>query len=625
MATNYPSGQDTFDTIPAGTKMSEAVSGRTHRVILNDVSDAVEAIETELGTDPAGGSATVKARLEKIEDGTRLGTDSVGSSQIAADAVGSSQIAANAVGSSELADNAVDTAAIQNNAVTDPKVPVGALGATKIAGEALVKALFDAKGDLIAGSGNDAVVRVPAGADGTLLGYDSTKPGGLGTFQIGNLLTANQASGGDTLGDTTGFGLWGGATYERTTATAASGTGCLKVNYTAAGDGDACTLRTSVSDMVAVKAGETITLHVKVKQGSGARSRAHLWGGFFDESNTLVAYAAQQRLTVTSSFQSIYNTLVVPVGATRFAAVFGTPDTGADTDYMYFDEFGVWKGAGGRWAMPGVPIINLSPFTVGTTPPVRPTLGAEWADTSSPPVTVLRKWDGTSWLVWLVTDATIPAIGSAAWGGYMAGIIDTTRPGSIGGTDPSQAGLRYLLIVSPKSIEFAPGKKWKTSDDAGPTATQTLWDGLAATEAMFAAGSAYEAATYCRELAFPQDGGSRWYLPAKNELELLYRNLKPTTEAHHGASGVNPASDPTGVAYVPGSSDNPSQSGLAAFQQGGAQALEGVSSPYYWSSSESNALYAWTQHVGGSYAGIQANDTKTFTYGRVRPVRRFVL
>jgi hypothetical protein len=271
-------------------------------------------------------------------------------------------------------------------------------------------------------------------------------------------------------------------------------------------------------------------------------------------------------------------------------------------------------------------IVSGVTFTVGATPPVSPKVGAEWADTSSPPLTVVRKWDGTSWLVWLVTDATIPTIGDAAWGGYMAGIIDTTRPGSIGGGDPSQAGLRYLLIVSPKSIEFTTGKKWKTSNDAGPAATATLWDGLAATEAMFAAGSAYEAATYCRELAFPQDGGSRWYLPAKNELELLYRNLKPTTEPHYNASGANVASDPTGAAYTPGSSDNPSQSGIAAFQQGGAQALEGVSSPYYWSSSEYSALYAWFQYVGGSYAGLPGQHlTKTSTNIRVRPVRRFVL
>ena len=371
MASNYPSSLDSFDTIASDKKTSDAVGGRTHRQMHNDLGDAIEAVQSELGTNPSGSDATVAARLSAIEAGTNLATGAVDAAALAASSVTTAKIAA--------------------NAVTDDKIASG----------------------------------------------------------------------------------------------------------------------------------------------------------------------------VT--------------------------------------------------------------FTVGSTPPVAPKVGAEWADTSSPPITVIRKWDGTSWLVWIVTDATVPSIGDAAWGGYMAGIIDTTRVGSIGGTDPSQAGLRYLLIVSPKSIEYTTGKKWKTTDDAGPAATATLWDGLAATEAMYAAGSAYEAATYCRELAFPQDGGSRWYLPAKNELELLYRNLKPTTEPHYNASGTNPASDPTGTAYVPGATTAPAQSLLAAFQQGGAQALEGVSSPHYWSSSEHSAPYAWLQTVGGTSAGYQSVSTKTVTGLRVRPVRRFVL
>lgn len=262
-------------------------------------------------------------------------------------------------------------------------------------------------------------------------------------------------------------------------------------------------------------------------------------------------------------------------------------------------------------------------FTAGPSAPVATAVGWQWLDTSTRPL-VLRTWTGS---VWVDTSGavTIPAIGDSAFGGYLAGIIDTTRPGVIGGTDPSQVGLRYLLIVSPKSIEYTTGKRWKTTDDAGPDATKTLWDGLAATEAMFAAGPEYEAATYCRGLAFPADGGSRWYLPAKHELEVLYRNFKPTTEPHYNASGTNPASDPTGTAYVPGATTAPAQSLLAAFQQGGAQALEGASSPYYWSSSEYSAPYAWHQYVGGTYAGYQTSGYKTYTTIRVRPVRRFVL
>ena len=187
----------------------------------------------------------------------------------------------------------------------------------------------------------------------------------------------------------------------------------------------------------------------------------------------------------------------------------------------------------------------------------------------------------------------------------------TPQAAVIGGADPSQVGLRYLLIVSPKSIEYTTGKRWKTTDDAGPNATKTLWDGLSATEAMFAAGPEYEAATYCRGLAFPADGGSRCYLPAKHELEVLYRNFKPTTEPHYNASGTNPASDPTGTAYVPGATTAPRSRCWRRSSRAAREALEGVSSPYYWSSSEYCAPDAWYQTVGGTYAGSQNYTTKT--------------
>ena len=66
MASNYPGSLDTFDTIASDKKTSDAVGGRTHRQMHNDLGDAIEAIETELGTDPAGAYSTVKARLDAL-------------------------------------------------------------------------------------------------------------------------------------------------------------------------------------------------------------------------------------------------------------------------------------------------------------------------------------------------------------------------------------------------------------------------------------------------------------------------------------------------------------------------------------------------------------------------------
>ena len=66
MATNYPSSLDTFDTIASDKKTSDTVGGRTHRQMHNDLGDAIEAVQTELGTDPAGIYSTVKARLDAL-------------------------------------------------------------------------------------------------------------------------------------------------------------------------------------------------------------------------------------------------------------------------------------------------------------------------------------------------------------------------------------------------------------------------------------------------------------------------------------------------------------------------------------------------------------------------------
>lgn len=102
MASNYPGSLDSFDTIASDKKTSDAVGGRTHRAMHNDLGDAIESVQTELGTNPSGSDATVAARLTAIETGARMGTGSIGATA--------------------LADNAVDTAAIQDGAVTAAKL-----------------------------------------------------------------------------------------------------------------------------------------------------------------------------------------------------------------------------------------------------------------------------------------------------------------------------------------------------------------------------------------------------------------------------------------------------------------------------------------------------------------------
>lgn len=62
MATNYPSGLDSL-TRPNPT---DPLSSPSHAQIHDDVADALEAVETELGLNPSGTYQTVKDRLDDI-------------------------------------------------------------------------------------------------------------------------------------------------------------------------------------------------------------------------------------------------------------------------------------------------------------------------------------------------------------------------------------------------------------------------------------------------------------------------------------------------------------------------------------------------------------------------------
>lgn len=67
MPSSFPGGLDSF-TNPTGTDTQDAeVGGRTHSEMHGDTFDAIEAIETELGTNPSAGFSTVAARFTAVE------------------------------------------------------------------------------------------------------------------------------------------------------------------------------------------------------------------------------------------------------------------------------------------------------------------------------------------------------------------------------------------------------------------------------------------------------------------------------------------------------------------------------------------------------------------------------
>jgi hypothetical protein len=165
------------------------------------------------------------------------------------------------------------------------------------------------------------------------------------------------------------------------------------------------------------------------------------------------------------------------------------------------------------------------------------------------------------------------------------------------------------LIVAPKAAGETEGT-WLPDYAEAPGAT-SFFDGAANTAAMATAGSPI--ATWAQSLSI--NGFSDWYLPARDELELLYRNLKPTSDDNWRRCGDNPSSLPPGYPYAV---QAPAQTQDEAFRAGGAEALELA---WHWSSTQYSRSYAWSQHFDDGTQGI--NDT--YDTGRARAVRRLVI
>lgn len=195
----------------------------------------------------------------------------------------------------------------------------------------------------------------------------------------------------------------------------------------------------------------------------------------------------------------------------------------------------------------------------------------------------------------------LPAIGEPLQGGFYAGQIRID-------------GQLYTLIVAPKDGGENPEVEWTTSYDSLPGA-QHYNDGVRNTQAMSAAGS--PAARWAQALNI--EGYTDWYLPSQDELEVLYRNLKPTQTKNgcYARSGINlSAIEPT-LPYAP---EIPVQTSAPRFQEGGDQAF---ADEYYWSS---------TQHAGGEASAWSQDFSYGNQYGdrkddelRARAVRRLAI
>jgi hypothetical protein len=191
-------------------------------------------------------------------------------------------------------------------------------------------------------------------------------------------------------------------------------------------------------------------------------------------------------------------------------------------------------------------------------------------------------------------------IGEALGGGFFAGQIGVSSVAS------------HNLVVGPLSTAENSSIQYKNANTAVPGADSVI-DGPQNTADMVADGNStvYPCAHFCNNLSL--GGFSDWYMPAKNEFEVCYFNLKPTTTSNNTSFGINPNAVPARASnYTAG---NPAQTSAAAFQSGGSEAfVAGI----YWSSTELAATTALLQYFGN---GGQYNFGKDGS-NRVRAIRR---
>ena len=197
----------------------------------------------------------------------------------------------------------------------------------------------------------------------------------------------------------------------------------------------------------------------------------------------------------------------------------------------------------------------------------------------------------------ITTPAAPPTvIGQAYGGGYYAGQIGV-----------SSVATHYIIVGPVASAQSS--LQWKTS--ATSTAgTSSVIDGPANSAAMN--NASHPAAQFCEGLNI--GSYTDWYMPAVNELEVCYYNLKPTTQANYTLSGINPNAVPARASnYTAGT---PAQTTAADFITGtGAQAFF---AGQYWASTEISTPYGSATYFPN---GVQDTGNKTNSY-RVRAIRR---
>ena len=194
-----------------------------------------------------------------------------------------------------------------------------------------------------------------------------------------------------------------------------------------------------------------------------------------------------------------------------------------------------------------------------------------------------------------------PNIGDAYGGGYLAGYISTT----------SNSVATHYLIVSPKATGEYTGA-FSTGGTSDPT---SVIDGPANSATMN--NAAHMAAQFCENLTI--GGYTDWYLPAFNELEICYYNLRPFGGTSTPGAGINPNAVP---ARTSGYSESDPATSVLIFKAGGTQAF---SYSRHWSSTQNTVGQPDQAQWIDFFTGAPNSISKTNTSANARAVRRVAI
>ncbi|MCY1282775.1 hypothetical protein D9M70_316230 [compost metagenome] len=197
-----------------------------------------------------------------------------------------------------------------------------------------------------------------------------------------------------------------------------------------------------------------------------------------------------------------------------------------------------------------------------------------------------------------IAKSALPTRGAPLGGGFFMGLYQIE-------------GQQQALIRAPKALGFHAPVRWGKAGILIPGADSFV-DGLANTRAMAEAGSTL--AAWALELEI--GGHADWFIGARDENELVYRVCKPTAQENWCSfrDGDNPSSLPPGYPYT---TNDPAQSPIAIFQEGGEEALEACS---HWSSTQYGPGYAWIQYFGDGHQDIdrKVNARPAFAVRRIK-------